>query len=231
MTGNATANGPKEKTADSAVAVLLAFHGDRIDSYCKERIAAGIAPHAIFDELSLGLEEIGRGFEDPVMRRYFNADLIISGRNMRRAIERLAPLIPRVTGHEGLVLIGTVQGDVHDIGKQIVAVTLEANGFFVRDLGTDVAAEVFASAVATQKPDILALSALLTTTAPAMADVVRLLVDQGLRQEVRILVGGRAVDAAFANRIGADAYAPDSITALRICRRWMEAKTEGKGSD
>ena len=165
------------------------------------------------------------------MRRYFNADLIISGRNMRKAIELLAPLIPRVARHEGSVLIGTIQGDVHDIGKQIVAVTLEANGFSVQDLGTDVAAEVFATAVATQKPDILALSALLTTTAPAMADVVRSLVQRGLRQDVQVMVGGRAVNADFASRIGADAYAPDSITALRICRGWMEKKKEGNDSD
>ena len=128
-----------------------------------------------------GLEEIGKGYEDPGFRRYFNSDLIVSGRNMKRAIELLKPLLPPRKEGKGLVVIGTVAGDVHDIGKTIFAVTLESDGFFVIDTGVDVPCAKFVEAVRENTPDILAMSSLLTTTLPAMSEVIQGLDDAGLR--------------------------------------------------
>ena len=178
----------------------------------------------IFGELQTGLEEIGKGYEDPRFRRYFNSDLIVSGRNMKRAIEMLKPLLPPRNEGKGRVVIGTVAGDVHDIGKTIFSVTLESDGFFVIDIGVDVPCEMFIKAVREKSPDILALSSLLTTTLPAMNEVLRGLSDAGLRDTVRVIVGGHAVTEGFARSIGADAYGRDCIDGLRKCRSFMQEK-------
>jgi 5-methyltetrahydrofolate--homocysteine methyltransferase len=210
--------------ADAVVAALLEFRGEKIRSWVQARLAEGAAPGTVLGELVSGLDVIGEGYGNPDLRRYFTSDLIVSGRNMRRAIEIIRPLLPPDPLSRGTVVIGTVQGDVHDIGKTIVAITLEAHGFRTFDLGTDVPPERFAEAVRSHRPDILCLSALLTSTAPSMRDVIRLLDEQKLRDGLLVVTGGRAVDRAFAEQIGADAYAEDSVEALRICREWIGKK-------
>jgi len=117
-----------------------------------------------------------------------------------------------------------VAGDVHDIGKTIFAVTLESDGFLVIDSGIDVPCEKFVEAVRIKKPDILAMSSLLTTTLPAMGDVIRGLKSAGLRDTVRVIVGGHAVTDGFARSIGADAYGADCIDGLKKCRDFMKGK-------
>jgi methanogenic corrinoid protein MtbC1 len=223
------------------LSILLDFKGERIREFCGERIAGGMKPHAIFEELSAGLEVIGRGFEGTGETRYFTSDLIVSGRNMKRALAILKPhFSPRgekgfppggekgfppggekgfpTSGRgRGLVLLGTVKGDVHDIGKMIFAVTLEANGFSCIDLGVDVDKEVFAERVARDKPDILSLSALLSSTLPAMGEVLEELGKRSLRQDVKVIVGGHAVTEEFAREIGADAYGRDAVDGLKKC--------------
>ena len=131
-----------------------------------------MTPHGIFSELSAGLDEIGKGFEGKGGTRYFTSDLIVSGRNMKRALEILRPHFPKGGKGRGLVILGTVKGDVHDIGKMIFAVTLESNGFSCIDLGVDVDRDLFAESVARHRPDILSLSALLSSTLPAMGEVL-----------------------------------------------------------
>ncbi|MDD1720068.1 MAG: cobalamin-dependent protein [Methanoregulaceae archaeon] len=202
---------------DPVVPALLEFKGEKIRTYCEGRLAEGADPYVILDELVRGLDLIGEGYEDKECRRYFNSDLIVSGRNMRRAIGIIRPHLPAVAASRGTVLIGTVQGDVHDIGKTIVAVTLESHGFRVIDLGTDVPAGRFCEGVRVHHPDILCLSALLTSTAPAMDTVIRALTEEGLRNTVFVMVGGRAVTRDLAAGTGADAYAKDSVEALRLC--------------
>ena len=165
----------------------------RSGSTAIHNLSAGQTPSLIFAELQAGLEEIGKGYEDPGFRRYFNSDLIVSGRNMKRAIDLLKPLLPPKNDGKGLVVIGTVAGDVHDIGKTIFAVTLESDGFFIIDTGVDVPCATFIEAVRENKPDILAMSSLLTTTLPAMNEVIQGLEAAGLRDSVRIIVGGHAV--------------------------------------
>ena len=203
------------------VGMLLEFRGNAIQEYCREKVRSGADPFAIFAELQGGLEEIGRGYEDREFRRYFNSDLIVSGRNMKRAIEVLKPLLPPAGEQKGHVVIGTVAGDVHDIGKTIFAVTLESDGIRVTDIGTDVSCRKFVDTVQGLNPDILAMSALLTTTRPAMGEVILALGTAGLRERVRVIVGGHAVSREFADSIGADAYARDCIEGLRICREFL----------
>ncbi|MEI6839723.1 MAG: cobalamin-dependent protein [Methanomicrobiales archaeon] len=213
-----------ETTLSHLVAVLLDFKGIKIRDYCQSKLDSGAEPFAIFGELQAGLEEIGKGYEDQGFRRYFNSDLIVSGRNMKRAIDLLQPLLPPKKDGKGLVVIGTVAGDVHDIGKTIFAVTLESDGFFVIDTGVDVPCAKFIAAVRENTPDILAMSSLLTTTLPAMKEVMTGLTDAGLRDTVRVIVGGHAVTGEFARSIGADAYGRDCIDALRKCRDFMQEK-------
>ncbi len=206
------------------VSVLLDFKGTKIREYCQSKLVSGADPFTIFSELQAGLEEIGKGYEDPAFRRYFNSDLIVSGRNMKRAIDLLKPLLPPKNDGKGRVVIGTVAGDVHDIGKTIFAVTLESDGFFIIDTGVDVPCERFIAAVRENKPDILAMSSLLTTTLPAMSEVIQGLEAAGLRDRVCIIVGGHAVTEGFAQSIGADAYGRDCIDGLRKCRKFVQEK-------
>jgi methanogenic corrinoid protein MtbC1 len=207
------------------LAILLDFKGERVREFCRRRITEGATPHGIFSELSAGLDEIGRGFEGKGATRYFTSDLIVSGRNMKRALEILRPHFspggakgfPKGAKGRGLVVLGTVKGDVHDIGKMIFSVTLESNGFSCIDLGVDVDRDLFADGVARHAPDILSLSALLTSTLPAMGEVMGELTRRGLRGGVKVIVGGRAVTEEFAREIGADAYGRDAIDGLKKC--------------
>jgi len=139
----------------------------------------------------------------------------------------LAIIRPFLTDAEikmrGTVIIGTVQGDLHDIGKSLVAMMLEGASFEVHDLGVDVSPEAFVAAVKEYKPDIIGMSALLTTTLPYMRDVLRSLEEAGLRESVAVLLGGAPVTQKFADSIGADGYAPDGATAVLKARELVDA--------
>ena len=198
------------------VEMLLDFKGEKIIEFCRGRLDEGVDPYEIFKELSRGLDEIGRGYE---RGRYFTSDLIVSGSNMKKAIEFLKPHLSRGRSgpRRGRVVLGTVKGDIHDIGKSILAILLQASGFEVIDLGIDVDEESFAKAVEEWKPDILGMSALLTSTMPYMEEVIKALEERGLRDRVKIIVGGRPVTREFAESIGADAYAEDAVEGVKRC--------------
>jgi methanogenic corrinoid protein MtbC1 len=214
------------------LSILLDFKGERVREFCARRIREGISPHGIFAELSAGLDEIGRGFEGKGGTRYFTSDLIVSGRNMKRALAILRPHFspsgekgfPKEGKGRGLVILGTVKGDVHDIGKMIFSVTLESNGFSCLDLGVDVDKEVFAESVARERPEILSLSALLSSTLPSMGEVIGELERRGLRGDVKVIVGGHAVTEEFAREIGADGYGRDAIDGLKKCLAFVGAE-------
>jgi len=205
--------------------VLLDFKGKKIREFCQERLSKNIDPYEIFNELSLGLEEIGRGYENKEFQRYFTSDLIVSGKNMKTAIEILKPHIKKVENakRKGKVVVGTVKGDVHDIGKNIFAITLESNGFEVIDLGVDVDKKVFVEKVKEANADILGMSALLTTTVPYMEEVVRELKKEGLNGKVKVIIGGRATTEEFAKKIGVT-YGKDSIDGLKKCLSFVEGE-------
>ncbi len=204
--------------------VLLDFRGEKIKDYCSRKLGEGIDPYEIFKELSLGLEEIGKGFESKEFQKYFTSDLIISGRNMKKAIEMLKTHFKKSFRTKGTVIVGTVKGDVHDIGKMIFAIMLESNGFKVIDLGVDVSKESFIEKIGKINPDILGMSALLTSTLYYMGEVVEELKKENLREKVKIIVGGRAVTKDFAKKIGVDAYGQNCIDGLRKCQSFIEAQ-------
>jgi corrinoid protein of di/trimethylamine methyltransferase len=175
---------------------------------------------AIENGLILGLKEVGDKF---AKGEAFLTELIIAAEAVKVGLNILRPIVPKEREHSelGVVAIGTVQGDIHDIGKNIVASMLEANGFEVHDLGVDVPVDKFVEIVRDLRPDILAMSALLTTTAPLMKNVIDELKIKELRSSVRIMVGGGAVTREFANKIGADAYGVDAIEAVEEAKRLL----------
>lgn len=153
---------------------------------------------------------------------YFVPDMLYSARAVTQAMDVLRPHLS-VTGTAsiGKVVIGSVAGDIHDIGKNLVTMFLEGAGFDIIDLGTDVSADKFVAAVEEHNPDILAMSALLTTTMPAMGACIKALESAELRSGVKVAVGGAPVAQHFADTIGADGYAPDGGAAIELCRRLM----------
>ena len=159
-----------------------------------------------------GMNFVGERFKVGEM---FIPEVLLSARTMSSAMEILRPLLSEseIKG-VGTLVIGTVEGDIHNIGKNLVAMLLEGSGFKVIDLGIDVPSQKFVDAVKTQKPNIVGLSALLTTTMPKMKEVIESLVEAGLRKSVKVLVGGAPVTEKFARDIGADVYAPNGGEAI-----------------
>ena len=175
-------------------------------------IAEGVAPLAIVGCLVPAMDEVGRLFE---CEEYFVPEMLLSARAMKASMEIVRPLLA-ATGAEpvGRVVIGTVKGDLHDIGKNLVAMMLEGGGFEVLDLEVDVPPEKFVASVAEQGAQVIALSALLTTTMPSMKDTIDALTEAGVRGNVKVVIGGAPVTQNYADEIGADGYAPDAASAV-----------------
>ena len=177
-------------------------------------LQAGVAAGDILSKgLIPGIEKVGQFFSEG---QYFLPELLVSGEATKAAVDELKPYLSRSGARPaGRYLIGTVQGDVHDIGKNIVVMMLEGNGWEVTDLGVDIAPQQFCDAVAAGSFDIVGLSALLTLTMGKQAETIRALQAAGLRRKTRIMVGGAPVTAEFARQIGADAYASDAAEAVK----------------
>ncbi len=196
----------------------------RAEELTKEGLAAGYDPMVLIDQgLRPGMDEVGERF---ACAEAFIPDLVMSGKAMKAAIALLDPILK--TGRQerrvlGKVVIGTVKGDIHEIGKTLVGTMLTANGFEVRDLGVDVPAERFVEEVHEMGADLVGLSALLTTTMISQRAVIEALKEAGLRERVKVMVGGAPVSASWAAEIGADAYAENATEAARIARNLMGA--------
>ena len=169
--------------------------------------------------LQAGMGVVGEKFSSG---EYFLPDMLMAARAMKTALEVLKPLLEK-TGIPtiGKVVIGTVEGDMHDIGKNVVATFLSGSGFEVFDLGNNVPDKKFIDEVREKKPDILGLSALLTTTMPNMSRVIKALDAAGLRSSVKVIIGGAPVTQDYANYVGADAYAHDGGRAVPVCKQLM----------
>jgi len=181
-------------------------------------LAEGLDPLSIVnDHLVPAMDEVGRRFE---CEEYFVPELLLSARAMKAALELIRPLLAS-SGAEpaGRVVIGTVKGDLHDIGKNLVASMLEGGGFEVIDLGADVAPEKFVAAAGERQADLVCLSALLTVTMPAMKTTIQALEREGLRGRVKVLIGGAPVTEQYAREIGADGYGPNASAAVQLARR------------
>ena len=178
----------------------------------RRAVDEGVAPVEIINSgLIKGMNVVGQRFKAGEM---YVPEVMVAARAMKAGMELVRPLI--VEGDipsAGKVVLGTVAGDLHDIGKNLVGMMMESGGMTVVNMGVDISADKFAGAVREHKPDVLAMSALLTTTMLAMKDTIELLKEEGLRDSVKVIVGGAPVTADFANEIGADGWAPDAASA------------------
>jgi 5-methyltetrahydrofolate--homocysteine methyltransferase len=183
----------------------------------KDALDSGLPAGTILNEsLIAGMAEVGRLFEEG---EYFVPEMLIAARAMQAGLGLLKPHLKESgVKARGRVAIGTVKGDLHDIGKNLVAMMLEGAGFEIVDLGTDVAPEKFAAAVREHHPSLVGMSALLTTTMKNMHSCIEAIEDLGLRSQVKILIGGAPVTEAFATSIGADGYAPDASRAVALAK-------------
>jgi len=174
------------------------------------------AEHLLYQGLIAAMKEVGRLFEEG---EYYVPEMLISARAMQSGMVILRPiLVAQDIKPLGKVIIGTVEGDLHDIGKNLVSMMLEGAGFQIIDLGTNVTSEKFHEAMIQHKPDFLGMSALLTTTMGNMEKTITYLVDQGIRDSIKIIVGGAPVTQKFADDIGADGFAPDASQAAIIAK-------------
>lgn len=183
----------------------------------KDAMQQGLPADRILNEsLITAMNEVGRRFE---CGDFYIPEMLIAARTMQAALAILKPSLTLSGTHaKGKVVIGTVMGDLHEIGKNLVATMLEGAGFEIVDLGTDVPPEKFVTAVRDQQADIVGISALLTTTMNAMRRTIEALEKAGLRQQVKIMIGGAPVTEAFAKEIGADGYSPDASRAVALAR-------------
>jgi len=167
--------------------------------------------------LIAGMEVVGTRFRSGEM---FLPEVLLSAEVMHKGLDIINPILAK-SGHKGIgtVVIGTVEGDIHDIGKRIVSFLLEGTGFEVIDLGVDVKADAFAQAIEKHNADVLGMSALLTTTMPNMGKTIDFLKEKGLRDRVKIVVGGAPISEQFAQSIGADGYTPEAGSAVELVKK------------
>ena len=187
-----------------------------------QAIADGVEPQAIINGYMIkAMEEVGQRFQ---RGEAFVPNLLMAARAMKGSLDILKPLMKGDASTTlGKVVIGTVKGDLHDIGKNLVASMLEGCGFEVINLGVDVPSDKFIAAIKENNADILCLSALLTTTMNYMKDVIEALKADGLRDQVKVMVGGAPVTAMFAEQVGADGYSEDASEAVAVARRLVSA--------
>ncbi len=185
-------------------------------------LSSGLTAKDVLDKgLMPGMDVVGAEFKKG---KKFVPEVLLSARTMQTSLDILKPMLAEA-GEKmtGKAIIGTVKGDLHDIGKNLVGMMLEGSGFEVVDLGKDVSPEKFVEAVKKEKPDIVAMSALLTTTMRSMGHTVTALKEAGLRDGVKIMIGGAPVTSDFAKQIGADAYAANAPAAAEIAKKFVSA--------
>jgi 5-methyltetrahydrofolate--homocysteine methyltransferase len=193
---------------------------DNIDQLTAQALDGGLSAQEILDAgLMPGMDHVGVEFR---AGRMFVPEVLRSARAMQTSMDRLRPLLAQSGAKmTGKVLLGTVKGDMHDIGKNLVAMMCEGAGFEVKDLGKNVAPETFVQEVKTFEPQVIGMSALLTTTMRTMEHTIKALEEAGLRSQVRVMVGGAPVTQAFADQIGADGYASNAASAAELARRFV----------
>ena len=179
-----------------------------------EALDAGLSPQSVLDALTAGMNDVGKRFK---ANELFVPEVLVAARAMQKSMDLLEPVLI-ASGIEPAhsIVIGTVEGDLHDIGKNLVMMMLKGANFKVIDLGVNVSAETFSQAIEEHKPDVVALSALLTTTMPAMENIVQHLSKSGAA--VKIMIGGAPITEEFANQIGADGFSPDAASAVELAQ-------------
>jgi corrinoid protein of di/trimethylamine methyltransferase len=216
-------------------ALVKQMHEDLYDGL-KDEIVEGVnillgrnwVPYKVLTEaLVAGMKIVGDDFRDGIL---FVPEVLLSANAMKAGMAVLKPKLaetgaPRV----GKIVIGTVKGDIHDIGKNLVGMMLEGAGFEVVDLGINTDAEKFLAAIAEHEPDLIGMSALLTTTMPYMKVIIDTLKEKGIRDQITVLVGGAPVNEEFARMVGADAYCRDAAVAVETAKDWIKRKHNQRG--
>jgi len=199
---------------------VIAGKRDDVAKMTQAAVDEGVSPADIInDGLIAGMAVVGEKFKN---NEFYVPEVLIAARAMHAGMDIIKPLLAKSgVQPRGTVAIGTVKGDLHDIGKNLVAMMLEGGGYEVLDLEVDVPAEKFVDAVKNQGAGVVALSALLTTTMPAMKDTIDALREAGVRDQVKVVIGGAPVTQNYADEIGADGYAPDAASAVDKVRELL----------
>jgi len=200
---------------------IVELNENKVNELVKERLQKNEDPLKIMDDVKEAMKIIGDKFSN---KEYFLPELIMSGEVLRQIFEEIGPKLKesQVSGSKkGKVLLGTVYGDIHDIGKDVVKFMLDANGFDVLDLGVDVPADKFIDNLKEYKPDVLALSGFLTLAFDSMKEIIDKLKVAGLRENVKIMIGGGTVDERIVEYVGADEYGQSAVDAVNIATKWM----------
>jgi corrinoid protein of di/trimethylamine methyltransferase len=221
-TSNTSSTSPTSEAtpADRLFAAILNGKSDEAATATRDAIADGAVPQDLINgQMIRAMSEVGQRFQDG---KAFVPQLLMAGRAMKAALEILKPMMAGTdTTSLGKVVIGTVKGDLHDIGKNLVASMLEGCGFEVVNIGIDVSADTFIQAIKENQPDILCMSALLTTTMGYMKDVIDALEAAGIRDQVKVMVGGAPVTQGFADEIGADGYSDNANSAVTVAKQLL----------
>ena len=210
-----------EDRLDTIYENILDYEADKVAQLVKEEVEAGTELQVILDDaLISAMDEVGDLFSEGIL---FVPEMLMAANAMKAGMEILWPLLSASdVPSAGKIVIGTVYRDIHDIGKNLVGMMLEGGGFEVIDLGVDVSPEEFVEAASKHAPDIIGMSALLTTTMPNMPKTIEALYKANFRG--KIIVGGAPVNLEFANKIGSDAYAPDASVAVSLAREMVDTK-------
>lgn len=208
-----------DKVANSVANLDL----EHIKDVVRETLDAGVSPYEIAAKgLGKGMDIVGKKYEN---HEYFLPELVVAGEVMYAGLEVVKPLLAGKTERgKGVIVAGTVEGDIHDIGKNLFVMLATAAGFEVHDLGNDVSAKKFVEKAKEVNADFIGLSALITTTMDKMKLVIDELKKAGIRDKVKVIVGGAPMTESFAKKIGADAFAADALDGIRLCREWSEKK-------
>ncbi len=209
--------------AEDLVKAIANLHEEEALRIVEERLSAGEDAFKILADSRNALEIVGKRFEN---REYFIPDLVYSGEILREITEIVKPKLTRATEFErlGKVIIGTVAGDIHDIGKNIVTFMLDISGFEVYDLGIDVPARKFVEKAEETQARIIGLSGLLTLAFDAMKETIEVIKSAGLSDKVRIMIGGGQINDEVRRYTGADAFGKDAMSAVSLAKEWAESK-------
>jgi len=202
---------------DKIAQAILELDGDKVVELVEQVIKEGVAPEKVInDGLVAGIEKVGVLFKSGEL---FVPEVVVATSAMKMGLSIVEPLLKdKKRDRLGLVVLGTVRGDIHDIGKRLVSTMLEAGGFEVIDLGNEVAEDIFVQKSSELKPQIIGMSAMLNTTIPFMKTTIDALKEAGLRDRVKVMIGGSPVTPAFAERIGADGTAADAVRAVDLAK-------------
>ena len=206
--------------ADDLVALISELKQKEAIEMAERRLKSGQDPLKILDDGKKAMQIVGRRFSEGT---YFIPDLVFSGKILEQIAELVKPGLAQAThpAKQGKIVLGTVAGDLHDIGKNLVTFMLDVNGFAVYDLGIDVKPQIFVDKIREVKPKIVGMSGFLTSVYQAMKDTVDAIAAAGLRNEVKIMIGGGVMDEEIRKFAGADAYGQDAMAAVKLAKDWI----------